>query len=105
MWVDFNVCGQVVIDLNMCGHVLIDLNECGSVVIDFNACGHVVSNFNGHTRTCTHNLGFPASFDEEEEKVEEEEGESELEGMVPNPERHKLARETALKMSLQSGLY
>ena len=27
----------------------------------------------GHTRTCTHNLGFPDGFDDEEE--EEEEGE------------------------------
>ena len=61
----------------------------------------------GHTCTCTHNLGFPAGFNEEEEVEEEEqeEGESELEGMAPTPKRRKLARETALKVSLQSGLY
>ena len=57
MGVDFNVCGCVVIDLNACGHVM----------IDFNACGHVVSNsLLAHARA--HSLGFPASFDEEEEE-------------------------------------
>ena len=59
--------------------------------------------------THAHNLGFPASFDEEEEVEgegeEEEEDESELEGMAPTPKKRKLARETALKVSLQSGLY
>ena len=52
----------------------------------------------GHTCTCTHNLGFPDGFDdeEEEEEVEGEVSESELEGMAPTPKRRKLARETAL---------
>ena len=47
-----------------------------------------------HIRICTHNLGFPDGFDDEEEEEEEEEGEvseSELEGMAPTPKRCKLA--------------
>ena len=115
-----NVCGCVVIDLNACGCVVIGLNTCGCVVIDLNACGRFVIDLNTcgcvmidacreqfFMGTCTRNLGFPAGFDEEEEveEEEEEEGESELEGMAPTPKRRKLARETALKVSLQSGLY
>ena len=42
---------------------------------------------------------------EEEGEEEEEEGESDLDGKAPTPKRRKLAREKALKVSLQSGLY
>ena len=41
----------------------------------------------------------------EGEEEEEEEGESQLEDMAPTPKRRKLARETALKVSLRSRLY
>ena len=43
--------------------------------------------------------------EEEESEQSEEEDESDLEGMAPTPKRRKLAREKALKVSLQSGLY
>ena len=42
---------------------------------------------------------------EKEEEESEEENESDLEGMAPTPKRRKLAREKALKVSLQSGRY